>query len=99
MDSFFLPFLMVARVVLQAYLWVVFATIITNWLIIFQVLNTHHIFVRRVVTFCCHLTEPILGRIRRLVPFVGDVDLSYFILLLAVYFCQVFLDRLILHAS
>jgi YggT family protein len=44
-----------------------------------------------IVRFLNQVTEPVLGRIRRAVPYLGGIDVSPVIAVLAVYFIRWFL--------
>jgi len=46
-----------------------------------------------IVRFLYQVTEPILYPIRRRLPFMGGIDLSPIVVLLAILFLQVFLGR------
>jgi YggT family protein len=79
--------------ILWLYRWVVILTVIITWLIQFNVINTHNRFVYAVSDFLYRVTEPALRPIRRLVPFVGGVDLSPIVLLLAIWALEQFIIR------
>jgi YggT family protein len=95
MDLFFIPLCAVLRIVLQMYTWILLVTIVLNWLVIYQIVNTYHSFVRQLGDFCFQVTDPLFRPLRRALPFVKGVDLAPFVVLLAVYFLQVFVERVI----
>ncbi|HVZ70204.1 MAG TPA: YggT family protein [Rhizomicrobium sp.] len=74
--------------VINIYVWVVIAAVIVSWLIAFGVINLHNQFVRQIVQILEALTEPLLRRIRRIVPPISGLDISPLILLLVLYFIQ-----------
>ncbi|MGL5719730.1 MAG: YggT family protein [Alphaproteobacteria bacterium] len=96
MDIILIPVLSVARILIGLYTWVVVMTVILNWLIIFKIINVHNQFMRSFLEFLFRLTDPLLSRIRQLVPFVGGMDLSPMLLLLGLYFLQEMLTRILL---
>ncbi|MGL4426896.1 MAG: YggT family protein [Alphaproteobacteria bacterium] len=96
MDIILIPILSVARILIGLYTWVVVMTVILNWLIIFKIINVHNQFMRSFLEFLFRLTDPLLSRIRQLVPFVGGMDLSPMLLLLGLYFLQEMLTRILL---
>ncbi|MGL4371955.1 MAG: YggT family protein [Alphaproteobacteria bacterium] len=96
MDIILIPVLSVARILIGLYTWVVVMTVILNWLIIFKIINVHNQFMRGFLEFLFRLTDPLLSRIRQLVPFVGGMDLSPMLLLLGLYFLQEMLTRILL---
>lgn len=62
--------------------------IILSWLINFQVLNTSNRFVYAVNDTLNRLFEPMLRRIRRFMPDLGQIDLSPILLFLLIEFVQ-----------
>jgi len=85
------PFLWLIREIIWIYIYIVIAAVIFSWLVAFNVVNTRNQFVNSIGRFLYLATEPVLGRIRALLPSMGGLDLSPMILILAL----VFLDRLI----
>ncbi len=74
--------------VLGLYVWVLIIHVILSWLIAFNVINTYNRFVNMIGGFTYQLTEPALKRIRRIVPTVGNIDLSVLALILLVWFVR-----------
>ena len=74
--------------VLGLYYWVLIIHIIFSWLIAFNVINTYNRFVNMIGGFTYQLTEPALKQIRRIVPTVGNIDLSVLALILLVWFVR-----------
>lgn len=68
---------------LSAYMWVVIGRAIISWV------NADPY--NPVVRFLHEVTEPVLSRIRRLLPVMGGLDLSPMILIMAIIFLQSFL--------
>lgn len=70
--------------VCQAYMWIVFGRVIISWV------NADPY--NPIVRFLYEATEPVLGRIRRMLPIsMGGIDFSPMILILAIIFLQNFL--------
>ena len=95
MDLFFVPFCGVLRIVFQMYGWILLTGIVLKWLVISQVVNAYHPFVHKLRDFCFQMTDPVLRRLRRSLPFVRGVDLAPFIVLMVVYFLQILAERAI----
>ena len=74
--------------VLQIYVWVLIVHVVLSWLIAFSVINTHNRLVSMIGNFTYQLTEPVLRRIRRFVPIVGNIDLSVLVLILLIWFAR-----------
>ena len=61
--------------ILKLYSYVVIANVVISWLIAFNVLNTQNRFVYSILEFTYKLTDPILNRIRRILPNLGAFDI------------------------
>jgi YggT family protein len=68
---------------LSAYIWIVIGRAVISWV------NADPN--NPIVRFLVQVTDPILLRIRRVVPSMGGIDLSPMILILAIVFLQSFL--------
>ncbi|SEC00600.1 YggT family protein [Bradyrhizobium erythrophlei] len=65
----------------------IFAAIL-SWLVAFQVVNTRNDLVRQVLYALEVLTEPLLRPIRRVIPALGGLDLSFLVLFFAIQFIR-----------
>jgi YggT family protein len=81
----------IALLILDIAKWFVLAHIIMSWLIQFQVLNLRQPFVASVWGGLNGLLEPVYGRVRRLLPNMGGIDLAPLLVLLAVYGLRIIL--------
>lgn len=70
------------------YVFILVVAAILSWLIAFQVVNTRNDFVRQVLYVVDMLTEPVLRPIRRWVPTLGGLDLSFLVLFIAIQFIR-----------
>ena len=73
---------------LKLYSYVVIANVLISWLIAFNILNTSNRFVYSILEFTYKLTDPILNRIRRILPNLGAFDISPIILLILIWFIE-----------
>lgn len=79
-------------VLLTAYLWVVVISAVISW-VSPDPYNP-------IVRFLRRLTEPILSRLRRLIPLTGmGVDFSPVVLILIIYFLQWFLVKTLIQLA
>ncbi len=85
------PFLWLVLTALDLYMWVVIISVVLNWLVAFNVINTSNRFVYMVGDFTHRATEPALGRIRRYIPNLGGMDISPVVLILLLIFVQRFI--------
>ena len=74
--------------ILKLYSYVVIANVIISWLVAFNVLNTQNRFVYSILELTYRLTDPILNKIRRVLPNLGSLDISPIILLLLIWFIE-----------
>lgn len=72
---------------------IIIAHIIMSWLINFQVLNLRQQLVAQIWDGLNRLLEPIYGRVRRLLPPMGGLDLAPLIVLIAVYALRIVLQN------
>lgn len=94
MDVITGPVFTILLMALQLYMYVVIIGVILSWLVAFNVVNTQNRFVYMVGDFCYRATEPLLGRIRRVLPNLGGLDVSPIILIFGIIFLREFLVRL-----
>ena len=76
---------------LKLYSYVVIANVIISWLISFNILNTSNRIVYSILEFTYKLTDPIYDKIRRFLPNLGAFDISPIILLLLIWFIEMFM--------
>ena len=74
--------------IIALYMWALIISVVLSWLVQFNVINTSNRFVYTIGDFLYRITEPILGRIRSVVPAVGGIDLSPVVLILLLYFIR-----------
>ena len=78
----------IVMMVLDLYSWVIIASVVLSWLIAFNAINIRNRLVYMVNETCYRLTEPLMRQIRRILPYMGGLDLSPVIILLAITFLQ-----------
>ena len=83
LGNFLLALAKLIDFVLSAYIWVVIGRAVISW-VSADPYNP-------VVRFLVQVTEPVLSRIRRVIPPMGGIDLSPMVLILAIIFLQSFL--------
>ena len=70
--------------ILQIYMYVVIAYAVFSWLFAFNIVNPRNQFVATVYEVCWKLTDPLLSKIRQVLPSFGGIDFSPIVLLFAV---------------
>jgi YggT family protein len=83
LGNFILALAKLIDMVFTAYIWIVIARAVISWVNVDPY--------NPVVRFLVQVTDPILYKIRRILPPMGGLDLSPMILLLALAFLQSFL--------
>jgi YggT family protein len=86
-----LSILTLIDIVLNLYMWCLIIAAILSWLSYGGVLNTRNRFVYMVSDFLYRITEPALRPIRRIIPFVGGLDLSPLVLILGIHLLRMLL--------
>lgn len=83
--NFLLAIAKIADILLTIYLYILIARAIISWV------NPDPY--NPIVNFLYRSTEPVLSRVRRVLPDTGGLDLSPIVVLVAIYFLQSFLVR------
>lgn len=99
MNTILIPVLQVISVALNLYWWVVLIAVIMSWLVMLNMINTHNQIIRTIGNIVHQLTEPVLRRIRRVIPSAGNVDLSAIVLFLLILLVQQIIGQLILQLA
>ena len=81
----------VIDLILSFYIWIIIASAVFSWLFAFRVVNPSNQFVSAIGNALYQLTEPALGPIRRILPNLGQIDISPVVLIFAIIFIRVFL--------
>ena len=83
-NNFLMSIAQLLDFLLTAYMWIIFGRVVISWV------NADPY--NPIVRFLYEVTEPVLGRIRKLLPLsFGGIDFSPMILILAIMFVQSFL--------
>jgi YggT family protein len=75
----------IADILLTIYMYVVIGRAVISWV------NPDPY--NPIVNFLYRATEPILSRVRRMIPYLGGMDLSPLVVLLGIYFLKEFVIR------
>ena len=74
--------------VITLYVWVLVATAVLSWLVVFNVVNPRNPVVAQIGDTLWRLTEPVLAPIRRVLPNLGGLDISPVVLIIGLYFIR-----------
>ena len=94
MDVLLIPLLSVLDAVIGIYVWVVIASVVMSWLISFQVVNLDNNFVIMLNDLVTGVTEPVLERIRKILPSTGAMDFSPLVVIIVAWFFRAVLGQL-----
>ncbi|WP_455477243.1 YggT family protein [Bartonella sp. B41] len=85
--------LQVIDLVFSIYTYVLITSVVFSWLYAFNIINARNRFVILIGGILYRVTEPILGRIRRILPNLGEIDISPIIVFMIIYFIRVLMWR------
>ena len=74
--------------VITLYLWSLIAYVAASWLIAFSIVNPWQPTVRLILTTLGRIHDPLMDRIRAVLPNLGGIDISPIIVFLAVQFLR-----------
>ena len=80
-----------AEELIQLYIYIMIAAAVFSWLLAFGVLDTRNRIVYRIEDFLVRATEPALAPLRRFIPPLGGIDISFIIAFLILRAVQMFL--------
>ena len=78
----------VAFYVLEIYKWLLIASAILSWLFAFGVINRYNRAVVQISDMLYRLTEPTLRPIRRVVPLINGIDISYLVMFVLIFLIE-----------
>ena len=79
--------------IISLYLYTLFGYVIMGLLIQFQIINTQNKLINAIFRALITIHEPLLGKIRQYIPFMGGIDLSpVIVILLLSFFKNLLLD-------
>jgi YggT family protein len=67
---------------IELLIWVIIISAVMSWLIVFNVINDRNPMVRQVERFFWAVTRPVLWPLRRVIPPLGNVDITPIIAIL-----------------
>ena len=82
------PFLWLITTIIDLYIWILIASAVLSWLVVFNVVNTRNPIVNSVGDFLYRITEPALRSIRSIMPNLGGIDISPVILIIGLLFLK-----------
>ncbi|MEL0436879.1 YggT family protein [Phycobacter sp. K97] len=83
----------ILKLLLDVVWFFVIAHVIMSWLINFQVLNLQQQFVAQIWYGLNRILEPLYGRIRRILPDLGGIDLTPLAVLLGIMILRIILEN------
>jgi YggT family protein len=82
------PFLWLITTLIDLYIWILIASAVLSWLVVFNVVNTRNPIVHSIGDFLYRVTEPALRPIRSIMPNLGGIDVSPVILIIGLLFLK-----------
>ncbi len=79
---------------LSAYFWLIIATVVVSWLVVFDVLNTRNKWVWKGCDLLNRATNPLVLRLRKVIPPLGGVDITPMVIIFGIIGLQKLLQQL-----
>ena len=76
--------------VITIYIWIIIIQVILSWLVAFKVVNTGNRAIYVIGDALFRLTEPVMKRIRKVMPAIGGFDLAPMVVILLLIFIRTF---------
>ena len=95
MEIILIPLIQLIDYGLRLYTWAIIIYTLLNMCISFQIMNPYSQFVQKSEQFLSRIIDPVLNRIRGIVPFFGTLDLSPLILIFIIYLIQGILNQIL----
>ena len=70
------------------FIWAIILSALISWLIGFNIVNINNKLIYIIADFLNRLTEPFLSPIRRILPYLGGIDVSPIVLILLLIFLK-----------
>ncbi|WP_330168600.1 YggT family protein [Bartonella grahamii] len=77
--------------IFDIYIDILIASVIFSWLYVFNIINSRNRFVVLIGSFLYRLTNPVLSRIRQILPNFGTIDISPIVVFIIIYFIRTFM--------
>ena len=74
--------------IISLYIWSLVAYVVASWLIAFNIINPWQPTIRLILNTLNRIHDPLMSRIRAVLPDLGGIDISPIILLLAVQYLR-----------
>lgn len=73
---------------LDVFFWVVILSVVVSWLIVFGVLNVRNKWIYKFCITLDKITNPLVLRLRKVIPPVGGIDLTPMVIIIGIYILQ-----------
>ena len=94
MDILIVPIIQILILLISIYNMIVIAAVVFDWLRLLGILDMRNRYVLKVSGVLALLTYPVLSRIRKVIRPIGNIDISPFVLILALVFVEEVLARI-----
>lgn len=73
---------------LDIFFWVVILSVVVSWLVVFGVLNVRNKWIYKFCITLDKITNPLVLRLRKIIPPVGGIDLTPMVIIIGIYIIQ-----------
>ena len=84
---------------LNIYVWIIMASVLSTWLVAFDVINRRNKHVAMLLELLKKLTEPVFEKLRKVIPPIGGIDISPIIVIFAIYFAQNIIAQMMIRSA
>jgi len=81
-------FIVLIDQIINIYIWTLLIYLAVGWLVAFRIVNPWQPIVRMITDVLARIHEPLLSRVRRVLPDLGPIDVSPIVLFLAAQFIR-----------
>lgn len=84
---------------LDIYFWIILISVISSWLIAFEVINTRNPQAANLMRLLNKITEPVFAPLRKFIPSIGGIDITPIIVIFGIQILKNIVARLFIYPS
>ena len=81
-------------IALDVYFWIIIASVVSSWLIAFDVINIKNPQAANLMRLLNKITEPVFAPLRRFIPSIGGIDITPIIVIFGIQVLKNIIARL-----
>ncbi len=84
---------------LDIYFWIIIISVISSWLIAFEVINTRNPQAANLMRLLNKATEPVFAPLRKFIPAIGGIDITPIIVIFGIQILKNVVARLFIYPN